>query len=204
MFLHGPEEAEEGDWDEDGADVGEGEAVFGDRFAFVTFAESLVDAIDLGHEEPDRGQETETGAEVEETDLFGVEAVVAFEDRLHVCVDAVCCSENQGLVCTHDEHDRLSDDLERSLQRMDQFVLQRAIVFAFIAVFARGTFFGFHVCDFAAEKDGGVGFMEEEVADNGVNGTDYRCGPEDPAPACSLDYDASEKRTQGRPQKRSE
>lgn len=115
MFFYSPEKAEEGYWDEDGADVCERETVFGDRIAVVAFAEGFVYAIDLRYKEPDRSQETKTGSKVEKTDLFGTEAVVAFEYRLHVGVQRKRGAEYQSLVGTHDEDNGLSDDSERPL-----------------------------------------------------------------------------------------
>jgi hypothetical protein len=51
--LDGPCEPEEARGDEEGADVGEWQAVFGERGRVVFLCELVVDGVDFGDEEPD-------------------------------------------------------------------------------------------------------------------------------------------------------
>lgn len=87
FVLDRPGEDEEGGGDEDGADVGEGKAVFGFGFYIVFPRELVVDGVDLRDEEPDGGQEAETGAQVHESYGGGVEAVELAVDGLEVRVE---------------------------------------------------------------------------------------------------------------------
>lgn len=110
FVLDRPGEDEQRGGDEDGADVGEGEAVFGFGFSVVLPREVVVDGVDLGHEEPDGRQEAETGAQVHESDGGGVEAVELAVDGLEVGVEGVRGAEEDGLVYGHDEDDRLREE----------------------------------------------------------------------------------------------
>ena len=64
FVLDRPGEDEEGGRDEDGADVGQRESVLWLWSPVVFAAEAVVDGVDLGHEEPDGGQEAEAGTQV--------------------------------------------------------------------------------------------------------------------------------------------
>jgi hypothetical protein len=73
--LDQPRKREQRGRNEDRADVCEGEPVLGQRSAVVGGGELVVDGVDPRHEKEDGGEEAETGAKIEEADLFGVEAV---------------------------------------------------------------------------------------------------------------------------------
>lgn len=64
VILDRPREPEEGEGDDDGADVGQGESVFGFRVAFIFRGEAVVDGVDFGDDEPDGEEESCAGAEV--------------------------------------------------------------------------------------------------------------------------------------------
>jgi hypothetical protein len=114
--LNRPCEPEQTDGNEDGADVGQGQAVFGLSFAAVAGSEVVVDAVDTRDEEPNCSEEAKTGSEVEEADFLGGEAVVVAVDGLHVGVDAESGTEDEGLVSAHYEDDGLHQDSERAGQ----------------------------------------------------------------------------------------
>lgn len=107
--LDRPREPEQRDGDEDGADVGQGEAVFGFAVVVVLAREVVVDGVDLGHEEPDADEEAEARAEVHEPDLGAREAVAGAVDGFEVGVQAVRRSEEDGLPDGHGQDDGLSE-----------------------------------------------------------------------------------------------
>ena len=109
MVLDGPREPEEGYGDDDGADVGEGKAVFGFGLAVVAFREGFVDGVDSGHDEPYREEEAEAGTEVHQAYVCGVVAVSFAPDVLEVGVEAVGGAEEDGLVGGHGEDDGLGE-----------------------------------------------------------------------------------------------
>ena len=97
-----PGEPEERNGDEDGTDVGEGEAVFGFWFGVVPAREGVVDGVDFRDDEPDCDEEAQAGTEVHEADLGGVEGVRrGAVDGLEVGVEAVGGAEEDGLVDCH-------------------------------------------------------------------------------------------------------
>ena len=96
------------------------------------------------------------------------------------------------------------EDLERAEHAVRESGLERAVVLACHAVV--GAVAGVTLVELFAggEDDGGVGFFEEEEADDGVDGADDGEDPEDPAPAEILDYETSEEGTQGWTEERTE
>ena len=109
MVLDGPREPEEGEGDEDSADIGERKAVFGFRFAIVAFREGFVDGVDPGHNEPYRKEEAQARAEIHQAYICGVVAVSFAPDVLEVGVEAIGCAEEDGLVGSHGKDDGLSE-----------------------------------------------------------------------------------------------
>ncbi len=71
MILYRPRKPEQRQGHKDSADVGEREAKLGFGDVFVARSQGVVDGIDVGDEEQDRGEEAEAGGEVEKTDLGG-------------------------------------------------------------------------------------------------------------------------------------
>jgi hypothetical protein len=99
------------------------------------------------------------------------------------------------LIGTHYKDNGLGDDSERPLKRMEHFLAQRSVIFAFEAVLVGGSFLGFHAGFSTTENDGSVRFVQEEVANYGVEEADDCRGPEDPTPAGSLYNDTAKQRT---------
>ena len=133
--LDQPREDEETRRDEDAADVGEREAVFGQGLAVIARREGVVDGVDAGHEEEDGSEEAEAGPQVEEADLLGGELVGLLRvDVLHVGVDGVGSAEDDGLVERHGEDDGLDEDDVGPLEGGGEFGAEGAWVFAFEVV----------------------------------------------------------------------
>lgn len=138
-ILYRPRKPEETERDEDGADIGEREAVFGFGFAVVSASEGVVDSVDFGNEEADGEQETEAGTEVGETDLGGGEAIAVAVDGLEVCVKAVGCGKEDSLVDGHCKDDGLGEeDFEGAFHAGCEFCGEGTVVLVGYAVFLCG------------------------------------------------------------------
>ncbi len=91
--------------------------------------------------------------------MGGGEVVAGAVDGLEVCVEAVCCAEEDGLVDCHCEDDGLGEeDFEGACHAVCEFCFEGAVVLGGGAVVCGGG--GVLVVGFAGfEDDGGVGFF---------------------------------------------
>ena len=155
----------------------------------ILFAEMVVDSVDFRHNEPDSDEETKTWSKVHEAHLRSIEAVERAVNRLEVCVQGIGGSEENSLIDSHSEDNRLGEEnFEGAGHAVDNPCAEGPVVLIGGAVFGSigggvdvGLFAGF-------EDSGGVGFFKEEEADDGVKGADDGKDPEDPAPVEILDY----------------
>ena len=121
--------------------------------------------------------------------MRSIEAVERAVDGLEVCVQGIGGSEENSLIDSHSEDNRLGEEnFEGPGHAADEPRPEGPVVLVGGAVFGSigggvdiGLFAGF-------EDSGGVGFFEEKEADDGVEGADDGKDPEDPAPVEILDY----------------
>ena len=150
----------------------------------------VVDGVNSRHNEPESDEKPKTWSKIHEAHLRSIEAVERAVDGLEVCVQGVGGSEENSLIDSHSEDDRLGEEnSERPGHAVNEPPAEGPVVLIDGAVF-RGV--GGGVVDvrlFAGFEDrGSVGFFKEEEADNGVKGADDGKDPEDPAPVEILDY----------------
>lgn len=118
MVLDRPCEPEQGQGDEDGADVSKREAEFGFRHIVVAGRERVVDGVDSRDNQPDGKDKADAGSKIYKADLDGGEAISVAVDGLKVGVEAVIGAEDASLVDGHDENDGLREEnLQRPLHR---------------------------------------------------------------------------------------
>ena len=149
----------------------------------------VVDSVDFRHNEPDSDEETKTWSKVHEAHLRSIEAVERAVDGLEVCVQGIGGSEKNSLIDSHSEDNRLGEEnSEGAGHAVDEPFPEGPVVLVGGAVFGSvgrgvdvGLFAGF-------EDRGGIGFFEEEEADDGIEGANDGKDPEDPAPVEILDY----------------
>ena len=149
----------------------------------------VVDSVNFRYNEPDSDEEAKTWSKVHEAYLRSIEAVERAVDGLEVCVQGIGGSEENSLIDSHSEDNRLGEEnFERAGHAVDEPRAEGPVVLVGGAVFGSvgggvdiGLFAGF-------EDRGSVGFFEKEEADDGVEGADDSKDPEDPAPVEILDY----------------
>ena len=163
--------------------------------AIILFAEMVVNSVDFRNDEPDSDEEAETWSKVHESYLRSIEAIERTVDGLEVCVQGIGGSEENSLVNGHSEDNGLGEEnLERAGHAIDEPRAEGPVILVGSAVFSSVGRGGLDVGLFAGFEDRrGVGFSEEEEANDGVEGADNSKDPEDPAPVEVLDYQAAEK-----------
>ena len=152
--------------------------------AVILFAQIVVDRVDSGNNEPESNEETKTWSKVHEAHLRSIEAVERAVNGLEVCVQRIGGSEEYSLIDGHSEDNRLGkENFERAGHAIDEPRAEGPVILVGSAVFGSVGRGGLDVGLFAGFEDrGGVGFFEEEEADDGVEGADNGKDPEDPAP----------------------
>ena len=144
----------------------------------------VVDSVDSRNNEPESDQETKTWSKVHEAHLRSIEAVERAVDGLEVCVQGIGGSKENSLIDGHSEDNGLGkENSERAGHAFDEPRAEGPIILVGGAVFGSVGRGGLDVGLFAGFEDrGGVGFFEEEEADEGVEGAYNGKDPEDPAP----------------------
>ena len=115
--------------------------------------------------------------------MFGVEAVLARIDGLHVGVDGVRGCEDDGLIDAHRHNDWLQENAEGPCEGAEDLSPQRTKILALVGVFARYTEVLFEFLFTLSKDDRCVCFAEKNPTHERIGEANDCEDPEDPAPA---------------------
>lgn len=195
LIFDSPSKPEQREGDKHSSNVRQRKSEFRFCITIILFAEMVVDGVNSRHNEPESDEKPKTWSKIHKTHLRSIEAVERAVDGLEVCVQRVGGSEENSLIDSHSEDDRLGEEnSEGPGHAVDEPPAEWPVVLVDGAVFRSVGGGVVNVRLFAVFEDrGSVRFFEEEEADNGVEGADDCKDPEDPAPVEILDYQATEK-----------
>lgn len=118
--------------------------------------------------------------------MGGGEAIEIAIDGLEIGIETVRGAEDGGLIDCHDEHNRLGEeDSDGPFHGRRQFLAKGAFIFICDLISIASLLLQVLAPRF--EYDGGVGFLEENEAENGVADADNAEYPKYPSPAKVFD-----------------
>lgn len=152
----------------------------------VTRCKGIVHSIDFADDQPEGENESGSGSQIDQSHLGRGKAIEIAIDCLEVGIETVRGAEDGGLVDCHYEHNRLGEeDSDRPFHGQRQFLAKGALIFICNSVSIAGLLLQVLAPGF--EYDGGVGFLEENEAEDGVAGADNAKDPKYPSPAKVFD-----------------
>ena len=190
FIFDSPSKPEQRERDKHGSNIRQWKSKFRFCITIILFAEVVIYSVDFRHDKPDSDHKPKTWSKIHKAHLRSIEAVERAVDGLEICVQGIGGSEENSLIDSHSEDNRLGEEnFEGPGHAADEPRPEGPVVLVGGAVFGSIGGGGVDIGLFAGFEDsGGVGFFEEKEADDGIEGADDGKDPEDPAPIEILDY----------------